>query len=157
VLGFGFTAQLQSVYLDTGEQPTIQGRRKNIYAATVRCQASGFSQVGINQADASAASPMPQFEVWPGLPAAVPTNVQPNPAAPYTSVGGISVQPLFTGDQRLIVPSAWAKPGQVAVQQMLPLPVNVTALLPEVLEGDTAEMQIQPRQQSANSNGRRAA
>jgi hypothetical protein len=157
VLGFGFTAQLQSVYLDTGEQPTIQGRRKNIYAATVRCQASGFSQVGINQADASAASPMPQFEVWPGLPAAVPTNVQPNPAAPYTSVGGISVQPLFTGDQRLIVPSAWAKPGQVAVQQMLPLPVNVTALIPEVLEGDTAEMQIQPRQQSANSNGRRAA
>lgn len=156
VLGLGFTAQTQSVYLDTG-QPTVQGRRKAIYAVTVRCEKSALSQVGANQADASAL-PTALFETWPNLANGVAANVAPSPSAAYMTPGGAVAQPLFTGDQRVVIPSAWQKPGQVAVQQTLPLPLNITALVPELLPGDTPEVELSPRQpQSQQPAGRRAA
>ena len=144
-LGLGFTAQAQSVYLDTG-QPTIQGRRKAIYAVTVRCEASGLSEVGANEEDVSATAPQALFANWTNLAQGKVENISPTPQAAYTSPGGATVQPLFTGDQRVVIPSDWKKPGQVAVQQTLPLPLNLLALVPELLPGDTLEIEVAPRQ-----------
>lgn len=137
-LGLGYTAQLQSVYLDAGE-PTIQGRRKNIYAVTVRMTASSKIQVGANQVDAAALTPRPFFSAWT-LPAAV---ISPDAPATYTSPGGQAVQLPWTGDTRVVIPAEWKKPGQVAVQQTAPLPFNVLALIPEIQPGDMPESQVQ--------------
>lgn len=158
-LGLAFTAQVQSLYLETGTQPTVQGRRKSIFAVTARFEASSPSQVGTNQPDTSAISPPGLFDVWPNLPQASAANVQPMPTAAYTTPGGAMAQPLFTGDQRVLVTSVWAKPGQAAVQQTLPMPLNLLALIPEVLPGDEPEDKIQPRprQPPAQERQRRAA
>lgn len=144
-LGLGFTAQVQSVYLDTGAQPTVQGRRKAITAVTVRCEASSPMQAGANQIDASAQSPPPLFATWSGL-ASLPSSPTQLPAT-YQSPGGQTVQPPFTGDLRIPIPSDWKRPGQVAVQQLGPQPLNLLALIPEGLEGDTPEQTYTPRQQ----------
>ena len=65
-LGLGFTPQLQSVYLNAG-QPSPQGRRKMIYAATVRVTASGTFEVGANQTDASTVPPATFVEWTSGM------------------------------------------------------------------------------------------
>jgi hypothetical protein len=140
IVGLAFTAQLQSVYLDTG-QPTIQGRRVMIPAVTVRVEASSVPQAKANQLDASAQSPPPLFETWSMPPASTPQNLP----ATYQTPGGATVRPLFTGDMRVIIPSDWAKGGQIAVQQTLPLPLQVTAFIPEVNPGDVPEMELPPR------------
>ena len=54
------------------------------------------------------------------------------------SVGAGNAIPLFTGDGRINVSSDWDTPGQVAVQQNNPLPMEVTAFIPEVVIGDTS-------------------
>lgn len=149
VVGLGFTAQLQSVYLDTG-QPTIQGRRKAISSVVVRTEASAALQCAANQADASAQSPPPLFENWTLPPARMADEAQPT----YTTPGGAVIQPLFTGDIFVLIPADWKKPGQVAVQQTLPLPLAVTALLPNVLPGDTPEVEYSQRRPQAQQRAR---
>lgn len=125
-VGLPFQVQLQSMPTDIPGESTVQGKRKNISAVTVRVQNSRGAEVGSNQYDAS---------------------FQPNQAMlPWTNLKqvkerGNSVQagnsiPLFTGDERIIIPGEWKKPGQVAVQQNFPLPLNILALLPEVIVGD---------------------
>ena len=149
VVGLGYIAQLQTDYLETG-QPTIQGRRKVIPAVTVRVEASCQYQVGANQADASAQAVPPLFAPWGTL---TPGRDQ---GTPYTSPGGATVVPLFTGDERVIIPGNWEKPGQVAVQQVNALPLNVLACLPEMLPGDLPEMGYSPRQSQGDVRGRNA-
>lgn len=57
------------------------------------------------------------------------------------------VQPLFTGDVYVKVPAIPRKPGQVAVQQTLPVPLNVLSFIPEIQAGDQPEDALPPRQQ----------
>lgn len=130
-LGLGYTAQLQSVYLDAGT-PTIQGRRKAIPAATVRLEASAACQMGANETDSSTLSPVATFSTWTMPPA----KRAPEAQAGYTTVSGGVVYPLYTGDQWAEIKAEWQKQGQVAVQQTLPVPLNVLALIPDVLPGD---------------------
>lgn len=133
VVGLPFQVQMQSVYLDVGSQPTIQGRRKNITAVTARVEFSAGFKVASNEVDGSTVSPPVLAPVWTGL------QIAPNLGVPYTSPGGPQVTSLFTGDIRVNIDPNWAKPGQVAVQQDLPLPVSLTALIPEALDGDLPE------------------
>lgn len=146
VVGLGFQAQLQSVYLDAG-QPTIQGRRKKIAAVTVRVEASRGIKAGTNQPDGSTLSPMRLAPPWTNL-AVVPDLGEP----PY----GSTIVPLYTGDVRVPVGGGIGKPGQVALQQDNPLPLQVLALIPEFLAGDDIEERAEP---SAPQRGapRRAA
>jgi len=148
-LGLGFAAQLQSVYLDTG-MPTIQGQRKAISAATVRVEASASLQCGANQADSSTLLPSPLFSNW-----ALPPAVRAAEAPPsYTTASGGTVFPLFTGDVIARVPASWQKPGQIAVQQLLPLPLNVLAFVPQILPGDVPEVGYGQRPQGQPAGGR---
>jgi hypothetical protein len=126
IIGLGFQAQLQSVYLDAGE-PTVQGQRKKIAEVTVRVEASSGFQVGSNQPDGSTLSPAQLAPQWENM---VPA---PTPAvAPFNS----TFTPLYTGDLRVPVNGGFNTRGQVAVQQLQPLPLQVLDFVPEVLAGD---------------------
>jgi hypothetical protein len=138
-VGLGFTAQLQSIYLDTGE-PTSQGQRKKESAVTVRIEASRGMVAGSNQVDGSTTSPTTLAPVW--------TNMDPVPDNGVPPYGG-NVIPLFTGDARLPVSGGWNTHGQVAIMQTNPLPMNILAIIPEDLAGDTPEQQAKPRQQKS--------
>jgi hypothetical protein len=127
IVGLPFQAQLQSVYLDTGE-PTEQGQRKNIPEVTARILASGPFKIGSNQVDGSTVSPPQIAPQWSGLQAAPITTT-----APYNSL----TVPLCTDDIRIPVNSGDSKHGQVCLQQDDPYPLNCLALIPEVLLGDT--------------------
>lgn len=129
VIGLPFIAQLQTLYLDAPVPGgTMQGKRKTISAVTVRVEASRGLEVGTNQPDSST---QPNNAVVPW------TNMQEIKERNATIQAGSAIS-LFTGDERILVPSDWQKPGQVAVQQIYPLKADVLAVLPEYSLGDTA-------------------
>lgn len=134
VVGLAFTAQLQTVYADPATQPTPQGRRKDITAATARIEASAWISAGTNQPDGSVQSP-PVLETTPWAVTPIP-----NQGATYITTGGATATELFTGDERVNLFATWRKPGQVALQQTNPFPLSVLAIVPEGLEGDTADL-----------------
>ncbi len=128
-VGLPYTCQLQTLYLDPPGQPvTIQGKRKNIQAVTVRMEASRGMQVGTNQIDQST-SPNNSIPTWVKMKEFKERNA--------TIFAGSAI-PLFTGDERILVDGEWSKPGQIAVQQIYPLPANVLAVIPEFTGGDTS-------------------
>lgn len=137
IVGLGFRAQLQSVYLETGN-PTVQGQRKKISAVTARIESSRGLLMGSNQPDGSTLSPPQLAPIWNGL-SEVPDEAQ----MPYNG----TFQPLYTGDVRIPVSGGFAKPGQVCLQQDNPLPMQILALVPEILPGDTPQVSAPPRQQ----------
>ena len=142
-VGLGFTAQMQTVYLNASENPTDQGQRKKIAYLTARVEASKLIEAGSNQTDGSTLSPV-QVEVpWDGMEGIPDKGI---PA--YNEL----VSPLWTADSRLPIVGGFATPGQVAMQQTNPLPLNVTALIPEYETGDLPEQKYTPPQ-----GGRRAA
>lgn len=131
-IGLAFQAQLQTVYLDAGE-PTVQGQRKKIAAVTARIEDSGSFKIGSNQPDGSIQSPAQISLPWQLTVADI--TAQPSKAvAPYNS----STTPLFTGDLRIPVAGGWNTHGQVAVEQDLPLPLQILAFIPEVYPGDNS-------------------
>jgi hypothetical protein len=143
-VGLGYTCQLQSVYLDAG-QPTVQGRRKNIFAVTARVRNSAGVTTGTNQPDGSAIAgdgAAYQTPAWSNM-----TPFLPPPGQPEAAFG------FFTGDVRINTNADWKKPGQIAIEQKLPLPTEILALIPESLEGDMAETEIKPQQQEAGRRG----
>ena len=135
-VGLPFQAQLQSVYIDTGE-PTSQGQRKDIPEVTARIYASGPFKMGSNQPDGSTLSPIQVAPQWTNLQAAPVTTT-----APYNS----STVPLCTDDIKIPVNSGTSKHGQVCVQQDDPYPLNVLAFVPAVLLGDLPSQQWPEKQ-----------
>ena len=112
-VGLAYTAQLQTLYLDTGE-PTIQGKRKNISAMTVRVDQTRGLEMG------------PSF-----------TDLTSYKDRDLNTIG----QPiaLFTGDQRIIIGGSWTTEGQVCIQQDNPLPSTILGVIPEIQVGDTGK------------------
>lgn len=150
-LGLSFTPQVQSPYVDAGN-PTVQGQRKDIIAATARVESSLNVSIGVNQPDGSVQQPPSIAPTWSGLTAGIVVD-QENVAPTYVSPGGQTVTQLYTGDLRALVSSDWQVQGQVAVQQTLPLPLNVLAFVPELLSGDLPEQaygQLPPKQRTGH-------
>lgn len=147
--GLPFSVQLQTPYLNGGE-PTMQGRRKVIPSATIRVSASGSGfKVGTNQPDGAALNPpqiAPTWNLTATADAAKPTGGQ-SAVQTYTSPGGQTITQLWTGDI-LVTGSdaAWNSKGQVAIEQDLPLALEVLAVVPNVLDGDTSEVTYRPQQ-----------
>lgn len=127
-IGLPFTCQLQTLYMDAAAQVTIQGKRKNISSVIVRTENSRGFSVGSNQPDES---------------------TQPNEATvPWTNMievkernalvtAGAAI-PLFTGDTYINIPTSWDTNGQVAIQTVYPLPLNVSAVIYNYVVGDTS-------------------
>ena len=111
LVGLPFTAQLQTLYLDTGE-PTIQGKRKKINAASVRVKDSRGVQIG------RAASSCRYVKEW-------------NSNVPLGSA-----LPLFTGDQRVVLDPVYDTGGQFWMQVTDPVPATILGVMPEVALGD---------------------
>jgi hypothetical protein len=132
-VGLAFLPQLQSVYL---EEDSLQGQRKKIAEATARVESSGPFTIGSNQPDGSTLSPIQIAPRWRNM-AAAPTPA----AAPYNS----PTVPLFTGDIRIPVQGGYQKPGQVAVEQPYPYPLQVLAFVPQVLLGDNPSQAAKER------------
>lgn len=143
IVGLGFTAQAQSLYLDAG-QPTIQGQRKKVAEVVVRLQASRGVQVGTNQPDGATQSPVMLAPPWNDL-ATVPDDGPNFPAKPYNAL----CTPLRTGDsQKIPVFSGFSSPGQVAMQQVNPLPMEILAIIPDAYSGDIPQSQVPKPQQN---------
>ena len=144
VVGLGFQAQFQDVPIDMGN-PTVQAQRKKIAAMSVRLDRSRGVKVGTNQRDGSSLSP-PQLSVpWNNMQV-VPDSGPGAPNFPLAPYNALAV-PLRTGDVRVATAGGTVTPGQVCVQQDNPLPCNIVALFPEVLSGDTPQMQASPKPQ----------
>jgi hypothetical protein len=143
-VGLSFLPQMQTPYAN-GPQ-IVQGARKVIPAVTLRLasSATGF-QVGTNQPDGSAQNPPQIGPAWTSMATGnlqAPTGGQLAPPV-YTSPGGQTVSGLMTGDIRIVGQGAeWNSKGQVAIQQPLPVALEVTAVLPEMLPGDIPEVSV---------------
>lgn len=149
-VGLGFAAQVQTPYAN--EQGIVQGARKVIPAVTLRlaASASGFAY-GTNQPDGAAQNPPQIAPAWSKLApgnTTKPTGGQ-SAAQTYVSPGGQPVTQLWTGDLRVVGEgAAWNSKGQVAIQQTLPVALEVVAIMPEFLDGDLPErayMQREPQ------------
>lgn len=133
-VGLAFLPQMQSVYLENEE---LQGQRKKVAQVTARVQSSGAFTIGSNQPDGSVQSPIQMATTWSNMTEA------PNPAVnPYNSV----TKPLFTGDIRIPVQGGYQKPGQVAVEQPNPYPLQILAFVPEILTGDQPSQRAPDKQ-----------
>ena len=147
-VGLPFLPQLQTVYLN-GPQ-VIQGGRKVIPAATVRVASSAKFQTGTNQPDGAAQNPPQLGPTW-AVSTFDPMNATGGQIGPipYTTPGGAIAVPLWTGDLRGITGGAsWVSKGQVAIQQNLPLALEVVAIEPEWEPGDIPDQGPRPAEPS---------
>ncbi len=147
LIGLPFQVQMQTLRPETA-QPTGQAQRKKIGGVSVRVEASKGFSVGANQPDGSAQSPIQFAPLWQNMQPAYPPGA-PLALPPY----GQSVVPLFTGDIRVDQASGWQKQGQVALQQDLPLPLQLLAVVTEFLEGDSADTAVSPRAPGTTAPG----
>jgi hypothetical protein len=117
---------------------TVQGRRKKVTALTARVELSYGMTMGTNQPDGSTQSPPQIAPTWIAMQAPSYNYSPP----PY----GQTAHPLFTGDCRLPIEGDFESPGQIAVQQTLPLPLNLLALVPETEDADEPETRFMQKQ-----------
>ena len=116
VIGVGYTCDLQSLYLDIGnETNTIQGKRKKIAAMSVRVKDAANIKIG------TSFSTLTKF----------------NPGFSSTDPQLINNGGLLTGDQRISMDASYSVACQACVRQDDPLPVTVLAFIPEIVLGDS--------------------
>lgn len=128
-IGLPFIAQVQTMYLEPPGQPnTTQNKRKNIYAVTARVESSRGFTVGTNEPDAST-EPNQVNIPWTDMKEVKQRNALITPG---------SAIPLFTGDIYINVPADWDAKGQVAFQQIYPLPLNLNACVSWYQIGDSS-------------------
>lgn len=141
VVGLSFLPQLQSLYLDTGSNPTNMGQRKAPKAVTLRVESSRAFQAGSNQVDGSTLNPPQIGPTWRNL-GVVPDVAQ----APF----GSSYVPLGTGDVRVPLIGGFTTRAQVAVQQPDPFPMNILGFAIEDDPGDPPQLHAPKSAQRGN-------
>lgn len=131
-VGLPYTCQLQTTWLDVPSQSgTSQNKRKNISSVGLRVEGSRGLQVGCNQSDASFE---PSGAVIPWTNATGMKEIKDRSAL----IDAGTATPLFTGDYFKNISGNWAVEGQVAVQQVYPLPANILAAIFYLTVGDDA-------------------
>lgn len=135
-IGLPFIAQVQTLYSDAKEglPDTPQGKRKSIPAVILRTELSRGFSAGVNQPDASiqpnqATVPWPQGPGTRGMVEAKERNAL---------IHAGSAIPLFSGDSYIEVNGDWDSRGQIACQQLYPLPLNLLAAICISGTGDIA-------------------
>src|SRR5258708_760656 len=112
-VGLAYMAQLQTLYLDIGE-PTVQGKRKNIVAMTMRVDQTRGLEAGQTFDDLTSYKDRDLNTI------------------------GRPIE-LFTGDQRMSIGGGWTVGGQICIQQSNPLPATILGVIPEIQVGDTGK------------------
>lgn len=116
-IGLGYTPQLQTLPIDTGD-PTIQGKMKKIPYVTVRVKDTLGLQIG---SDLDSGNLVNMDDLIIG-----------NVGKDTNEV----VAGLVSGDAMQTVDPAWTVPGQYAIQQSLPYPATILGVIPALeLEG----------------------
>ena len=110
-LGLAFTPQLQTLPIDLGSVPTVQGKPKVIVAASVRC------------ADTLGLSIGKKFTTLVPMKDLVLGNLNYYLNAPVTD--------LVNADSRTLIDSTWDIPGQYCIQQSNPYPATILGVIPE--------------------------
>lgn len=118
-VGLAYTLQLTTLQLDTGE-PTIQGKEKKISSVTLRVSQTLGLQIGTGT----------QF-------ADNMVDIQDLVLGNVGTATNQLVTDLVTGDAWSTVDPAWTVPGQYSIQQILPYPVSILGVIPQVTIGDT--------------------
>jgi hypothetical protein len=136
VVGLPFIAQLQAMPVEVPQVGTVQGSRKVISGMNVRLEKTRGIQIGANQPVASTLDFNEEIP-WSNL---VDLEEVPRANLPDAAL------PLFTGDKFAPISDDWqnwngweASPGMVCAQQLLPLPMNILAFMPNVELGDTVK------------------
>jgi hypothetical protein len=114
-VGLAFLPQLQPLPLDLGE-PTIQSKRKKIASVTVRIKQALGLQIG--------------------RLAATAVNMKDMVIGNVGTMTNTTVTGLVTGDARTVIDPLWDVYGQYLIQQPLPYPATILAVIPEVVGGD---------------------
>ena len=113
-VGLGYTPQLQTLILDTGE-PTIIGKLKKIMAVTVRCADS--------------------LGLWFGR--TLSTMVPLKDLSGSVNAQGVTVSnALVTSDVRQPIDPKWDQNGQYYITQPYPLPATILGVVPEIKDED---------------------
>lgn len=127
VVGLPYTCQVQTMFIDAqARDGTMQNRRKNISSMGVRVEASRGLQIGADQPDAAAQ------QNYATVPWTHMTLIKERTNQVNAGIG----TPLFTGDFQQGINSGWNLKGQMALQQIYPLPANVLAVVAYVSTGD---------------------
>lgn len=114
IAGYGFQAQLQTMYLDLGQEVnSVQGKRKKVGALTVRCKDSRGLKAG-----------------------RLFSTVTPIKELNRVTTMGFPIK-LITADERIVMDPLWDVPGQICLQVDDPVPATVLGVVPEVVVGDT--------------------
>ena len=119
-VGLGYTCDLQTLALDTGE-PTIQGKPKTIPSVTVRVADTLGLKIGKD---------FDHLVVMKDLVVGAVGSM-------LTGQESQTVTGLFTGDARTYLDPSWTIPGQYCIRQDQPLPASVLGVIPEVTVGNT--------------------
>lgn len=112
-LGKQFTPQLQTLPLDVGAEPTLQGRPKTITAVSVRV------------ADALGLSIGTTFNTLVPMKDLVIGN--------QNYYLNAQVGDLVAADARTVIDSTWNIPGQYCIQQSNPYPATILGVIPEFM------------------------
>lgn len=116
IVGYAFQAQLQTMYLDLGQEiNTAQGKRKKVAALTVRVKDTRGIKAGMTF-----------------------NTVTPIKELNRTTLMGFPV-PLITSDERIVMDPLWDVPGQICLQVDDPLPATVLGVIPEIVIGDVTK------------------
>lgn len=127
-VGLPYVCQMQTLYADHPDNDaTSQNRRKLISSAGIRVAATRGLQIGTDQPDQSVFSDSPTEPPWVNMNEIKERNMFAN--------AGTAV-PLFTGDYYKNVSSTWGIKGQLAVQQVYPLPANIMSCILYWTQGD---------------------
>lgn len=126
-LGLAFLPQLKTLPLDLGE-PTAQSKRKKLPAATLRVADTLGLQIGTSFANAVT---MKDLQIG-----AIPsTSTGPSKVIDLVNPTWAPDSPVM--DALTVLDQLWQEPGQVCVQQNLPYPATILAIMPDVVLGDT--------------------
>jgi hypothetical protein len=116
VVGYGFQAQLQTMYLDLGQETnSIQGKRKKVNALTIRVKDTRGLKAGRTF-----------------------NSLIPIKELNRVTTLDLPIQ-LITGDERIVMDPLWDVPGQICLQVDDPLPATVLGVIPEITLGDTSK------------------
>lgn len=114
IVGYRFQAQLQTMYLDLGQEVnSVQGKRKKVGALTVRVKDSRGLKAG-----------------------RLFSTVTPIKELNRVTAMGLPVK-LITADERIVMDPLWDVPGQICLQVDDPVPSTVLGVVPEVVIGDS--------------------
>lgn len=117
IVGLPFTCQAQTLYMDHPAPGgnTVQNRRKIIDAVGLTVETTRGIQIGSDQPDQSTQQDFAQT-TW--------TNMTEPPYRTPQVFAGQPI-PLYTGEIYVTSNSSWSPKGQIAVQQVYPLPATI--------------------------------